>query len=333
MSQQKDDNYDPLHDEASGVDGSPSSPQRVADVEMKPAGKNTKSLANDDVPNAIAVSSSAVSTAAVVVASTSDSPIKERKAARAAYESGDVEASRLEHEKNEPHSVASGELVKALVFGGLDGVMTIFAVVTAAAGPGGNWQVILVFGLANLVADAWAMGFGEFLGGTAEMDHARSEKLREEWEYDTVFEEEKEELMLIYMKRGYPEDDAQALVDILAKHKEHFIDAMMKDELGITDDLEDSYGPMKCGIVMFLAFCVFGMIPLVPYFGGVGKGTDSVFWTSCALVGVALLVLGCLKGYLTDRPIGQMALNMLFAGIVSGLVSYLIASILAVIIA
>lgn len=261
--------------------------------------------------------------------------LKSRRIAQKAFELRDAEASRAEHEKAEPHGSASGDMVKATVFGGLDGIMTIFAVVTAAAGGsgGGSWQIVLVFGLSNLVADAWAMGFGEFLGGMAELDQAVHEREREIWEYETNPEEEKEELKLVYMRKGYPEEDAQGIVDILAKNKDHFIDAMMKDELGITADIDDYYGPMKAGAVMFTSFCCFGLVPLLPYFAGTGgKGTDKVFVTSCCLVGVSLVLLGCVKGYLTNRPMAQMAMAMLFSGGISGISSYLVANILALMI-
>ncbi len=274
-----------------------------------------------------------------IVSSSSNDPspssenAKSKRKAQRAFEQRDAEASRAEHEKQEPHGQASGDMVKSVVFGGLDGIMTIFAVVTAAAGGsgGGSWQIVLVFGLSNLVADAWAMGFGEFLGGMAELDQAVHEREREIWEFETNFEEEKEELKLIYMKRGYPEDDAQGIVDILSKNKDHFIDAMMKDELGISVDIDDFWGPVKSGATMFCSFCVFGLIPLLPYFAGKGgKGMDRVFMTSCALVGISLVLLGCVKGYLTNRPMAQMAIAMLFSGAVSGFSSFIVSNILAI---
>jgi VIT1/CCC1 family predicted Fe2+/Mn2+ transporter len=272
-------------------------------------------------------------TAAVAVAATSskETTEKSRREAQKAFELRDAEKSREEHDKSEPHGSASGEMVKATVFGGLDGIMTIFAVVTAAAGGsgGGSWQIVLVFGLSNLVADAWAMGFGEFLGGMAELDQAVHEREREIWEFETNPEEEKEELKLIYMKKGYPEEDAQGIVDILSKNRDHFIDAMMKDELGISADIDDWYGPLKSGGVMFASFCCFGLVPLLPYFAGSGgKGIDKVFITSCCLVGVSLVLLGCVKGYLTNRPMAQMAMAMLFSGAISGVSSFLVANVL-----
>jgi DNA damage-binding protein 1 len=37
----------------------------------------------------------------------------------------------------------------------------------------------------------------------------------------------------LYSKRGMDENDARAVVDILSKNHEHFVDVMMVEELGI----------------------------------------------------------------------------------------------------
>ena len=331
------DHDDPLYDDGS-KQASPTATNNVVEMAERQAieeGKPSLEAAVVSHTNNNDNSPKSASTASPNSAASASSEKKSKTAAQKAFELRDAEASRIEHEKQEPHGKASGDIVKATVFGGLDGIMTIFAVVTAAAGGsgGGSWQIVLVFGLSNLVADAWAMGFGEFLGGMAELDQAVHEREREIWEFETNFEEEKEELKLIYMKRGYPEEDAEGIVNILAKNKDHFIDAMMKDELEISVDIDDFWGPVKSGAVMFCSFCVFGLIPLLPYFAGTGgKGVDKIFITSCCLVGVSLVLLGCVKGYLTSRPMAQMAIAMLFSGAVSGIASYLVANILALMI-
>jgi VIT1/CCC1 family predicted Fe2+/Mn2+ transporter len=57
--------------------------------------------------------------------------------------------------------------VKSLVFGGLDGIITTFAVVAASVGGSLNSDVILLMGFANLIADGLSMGFGDYLSSQA----------------------------------------------------------------------------------------------------------------------------------------------------------------------
>merc|ERR1719333_1105859 len=180
---------------------------------------------------------------AVVVAA--DEPkTEERKSkskAQDAFARGDIEASKAEHAKRAPeqHGGAGSDYIKSIVFGGLDGIITTFAVVAAAAGGGQGWETVLVFGFANAVADAWSMAFGEFISGVAEIDHAKTERAREEWEVKHNIQGEIDEMIEIYEEKGFPHDDARALVEIISKDPKRFVDIMMGEELGILVDEDE----------------------------------------------------------------------------------------------
>lgn len=256
----------------------------------------------------------------------SSSPKGEAKSydkAREAYLRGDAEAARAEHAKHmEKHKGGASDYVKSIVFGGLDGIITTFAIVAASAGAGQDYKTVLIFGFANVLADAFSMGFGEFISGNAERDYAISERKREEWEVETDKEMEKQEMIDLYQQKGLSFEDACTVVDCISKDNKIFVDFMMVDELQLLVDIEDKWGSAKQGLVMFTSFVCFGMLPLLVYLGGKGEGTDWVFGVSCAIVAVALLILGSVKGLLTSMPIPMAALAMLFNGAVSGGVSY-----------
>lgn len=48
--------------------------------------------------------------------------------------------------------------IQSLVFGGVDGIITSFAVVAAIAGAGYSTFYVVVIGVANLIADGISMG-------------------------------------------------------------------------------------------------------------------------------------------------------------------------------
>ncbi|KPI85208.1 hypothetical protein ABL78_5753 [Leptomonas seymouri] len=246
-------------------------------------------------------------------------------AARAAFRRGDVEASRLEHMKpmhNESHNSSATEYVKSVIFGGLDGIMTTFAIIAAAAGSNGNYATVLVFGFSNVIADGFSMGFGEYVSGEAERDNAIAERRREEWEVENSFDLELDEMVQIYMAKGLSFDEAQTIVGIISKDPKMFVDFMMIEELGLLVDLDDAHSSKKQGAVMFFSFVLFGSIPLLAYLPGKGQGTDAIFVISCVLTMVSLIVLGSVKGFLVGGNIVRSAAFMVLNGAISGMVSF-----------
>ena len=57
------------------------------------------------------------------------------------------------------------------IYGGMDGTVTTFAVAAAAAGAGLSPSVVIVMGLANLIADGFSMAAGNFVSSRAERDN------------------------------------------------------------------------------------------------------------------------------------------------------------------
>ena len=104
-------------------------------------------------------------------------------AARRASARGDVTASRAAHmstldlttaimlDAEEAHK-KGGERMKTCLFGGLDGIITTFAVVAGAGGGGLSVPVVLIMGFSSLVADALSMGVGDALSSKAEVEVA-----------------------------------------------------------------------------------------------------------------------------------------------------------------
>ena len=247
---------------------------------------------------------------------------RDLSAARAAAAKGDAAASRAAHDVTihmgdgttrttktdtagaapaEAHTKA-GELMKSMLFGGLDGIITTFAVVAGAGGGGLSVPVVLIMGFSSRPPIA-PMGVGDALSSKAETEVAARERKREAWELENYPEGEKREMVELYVARGIPEDDATTIVETMAKHKEFFIDVMMRDELGM-DPPEEGEGNMeyvKSGAACFTSFLICGSVPLLGYvaFVPAGWGRDALFALSCCLTALTLFVLGALKSKFT----------------------------------
>eukprot|EP01012_Entosiphon_sulcatum_P047876 TRINITY_DN6549_c0_g4_i1.p1 TRINITY_DN6549_c0_g4~~TRINITY_DN6549_c0_g4_i1.p1 ORF type:complete len:396 (-),score=51.29 TRINITY_DN6549_c0_g4_i1:29-1216(-) len=141
----------------------------------------------------------------------------------------------------EHHGRISGSQLKALVFGGIDGVLTSVAVVAAAFASqkhNGNKEataaVALLFGLSGVLADGIAMGIGEYTSSRAELDFAQRERQREAWELLHFAQGEREEMLQLLMsKKAMLAPDAEAIVGTLIKYPHIFLDWMLAEELHI----------------------------------------------------------------------------------------------------
>lgn len=202
-----------------------------------------------------------------------------------------------EHRAAEHRISPLQEHVRQIVYGGNDGIVTTFAVVAGFAGLAaeGTAQVgvlaVLLFGLANLLADATSMGLGEFLSARSERDVYRSIRDKERREIATNLDAEVAETVEILEERGVSTADAREMARILARNPEMMADFMMRYEIGLADPSGER--PWANGLITFGSFVAFGAVPLVPYVvAGAGVAT---FLASCAATFAALTALGILR--------------------------------------
>jgi len=236
-----------------------------------------------------------------------DTSLLNAEAARKAYEGEDTAASRQYHDtrheqtqESEDWHQSEGGLLKPVIFGGLDGILTSFAIVAGAAGGGLSPNVVLILGFSNIFADALSMGVGEFLSSKANNEWILSERKREEWEMNNYPEGEIREMIDIYKSRGMNEEDARLVITTMAKYKEFFVDVMMQQELDLQVPDEDHVAEsIKEGIIMFIAFATFGAMPLLGYVIIPAtmplSGADSLFNAACFVTAIVLFLLGSLK--------------------------------------
>jgi len=251
--------------------------------------------------------------------------------AKEAYKSKNAEASRAAHNvKHAPelHNQEQGQYIKSAIYGGLDGIITTFAVVAGVAGAHLSTGIVLILGFANLIADGISMAIGDYLSTKAEKEYNKTEREREAWEIENYPDGEKQELVELYSDKGIPEKDAETIVNILAKYKEAWIDVMMVEELGI---LESNESPLKNAVVTFLSFAIFGFIPLITYIlARFIPGLESQsFIIACALTAITLFTLGALKTKVTSQKWYISGFEMFLVGGLAASAAYIIGSLLS----
>jgi VIT1/CCC1 family predicted Fe2+/Mn2+ transporter len=245
--------------------------------------------------------------------------------ARNAYRQKDQSESVKAHQQNAPeqHQSEQGQYLKSLVYGGLDGIITTFAVVAGVAGASLSAGIVLILGFANLIGDGLSMAIGDYLSTKAENDYNRAEREREAWEVRNYPEGEKKELVEIYTDRGMDPEDARTVTDIIAKNEDAWINIMMVEELGI---VEDSSSPLKNALVTFASFSLFGFIPLAAFVVSriFTLPSSMNFPLATLLTGATLFSLGALKTRFTTQNWCVGGLEMLVVGGLASGAAYVI---------
>lgn len=246
------------------------------------------------------------------------------KNAKKADKNQDAVTSRYTTDKRiENPAKNKGKYLKSLIYGGLDGIITTFAVIAGVAGATLSGGIVMILGFSNLIADGLSMAIGDYLSTKSQNEYNTMKKEKKTQEIDTHIEVEKKEMVEIYIEKGNKERDAITMVDTISKHKETFVNVMMVEEQGI---LENTDSPIKNALATFLSFFVFGFIPLIAYvLSTFIPGIKPIaFKMATVLTGIALFVLGALKMKVTTAKWYKSGLEMLIVGGVAATAAYLV---------
>ncbi len=226
----------------------------------------------------------------------------------------------------ENHS-AQGQYIKSAVYGGLDGIITTFAVVAGVAGAELAAGVVLILGFANLIADGLSMAIGDFLSTKSENEYHKAERERESWEIENYPEGEKKELVELYTDKGMTKKDAETIVSLISKNKSTWVDIMMVEELGI---IESTESPLKNAVVTFISFAVFGLIPILAYVLAypIAFFRENTFAVAIALTLLTLFTLGAVKVKVTGKNFFKSGLETVSVGGLAAFAAYLVGHLL-----
>lgn len=191
--------------------------------------------------------------------------------------------------------------LRDFVYGAIDGTVTTFAVVAGVVGAGLRANVIIILGVANLMADGFSMAASNFLATRAERQQ-RARTINEELRHlSEVPDGEREEVRQIYAAKGFAADDLERAVEIITSDRQRWLDTMLREEHGLAAVPVD---PVRAGLATFAAFVVVGSIPLLAFIADLirpGAVVDPFLW-STVLTGMAFFGVGALKSRFVDQP-------------------------------
>lgn len=231
---------------------------------------------------------------------------------------------------------AFSDYFKEVIYGGIDGIVTTFAVVAGFAGASlsGNdttqltFAIVLLFGLANLFADAASMGLGNFLSVRSEKDLYMVTRNQELLGLQSNPDLGKVETLRILVEKGFSTEDAGVLAGVYGKNEQYWLDFMMQHKKELPDPRGDN--EIFTGLATFFSFMVFGAIPLSPFMlpgGNVDPGTAFVY--SSIGTFLALVVLGLLKWRVIGARLGAALFEVIAVGGTAALLAYFVGTFFA----
>lgn len=224
----------------------------------------------------------------------------------------------------ESFHLEGGELIRQVTFGLNDGVVSIFALLAGLVGASQSSETILITLLAASVAGALSMAAGEYVSNKSEIDFYRHEIEQERLEIELCPHIEKQELRLIYSRKGFSGQLLEDIVDKITEDKELWVREMAIDELGVAD--VDQEGGFKTSLVILFAFIGGAAFPTIPYLlaGPLGLEPKTTFIVATCVTVVGLFGAGAMKKFVTGVNWLKSGFEMLLVGFFAYFISYLI---------
>ena len=221
------------------------------------------------------------------------------------------------------HETRANAVLRPIVFGANDGLVSNLALVMGVAGAGVEPSVIVLAGIAGLLAGAFSMGVGEYVSVQSQRELLDYQLAFQRHQLREASDQERRILSDIYVGRGLEPGEARRFVDRIFEKPEEATRLLIFEEVGLDERTIGS--PLAAGGGSFLAFTLGAAVPLVPYLIGSGA---AAFAASIVASLIALAALGVGISRLTHRTPLFSAVRQVLLGGLAAAVTYAIGTLL-----
>lgn len=207
------------------------------------------------------------------------------------------------------------------IYGGIDGSVTTFAVVTGVVGAQLSPIIIVIMGFANLLADGFSMAASNFLGTKAEHDDIHRLEAIEHRHIEIDPEGEREEVRQIFALKGFAGTDLDRVVELITSDRERWVKTMLTDEYGLP---QEARSPWLAATSTFSAFLICGLAPLLPFL----LGMKTAIVVSTFLTGAMFFLIGSVKSRWSSASWWRSGLSTLLVGGIAAGLSYVVGMLL-----
>ncbi len=224
---------------------------------------------------------------------------------------------KIMHE--EKHS-SSGSLLRQVILGGQDGLVNTLGIVLGLAAGTGQQGIVILGGLAATFAESISMAAVAYTSAKAQRDYYYKEVEREKFEIENFPEVEREEIRLIYMKKGFRGKQLETIVSKICRDKKLWLDTMMSEELGLSESKQ--INPLSEGTIVGIASFIGSFLPLIAFF--IFPNPLNAMIPALVLSVICLFAIGAYKGKTTIGEWWKTGIEMAAIGITAAIIGYLV---------
>ncbi|MDQ6737454.1 MAG: VIT1/CCC1 transporter family protein [Gemmatimonadota bacterium] len=216
------------------------------------------------------------------------------------------------------HQNESGGFLRNTVYGFNDGLTANFGLVAGVLGAAtaSPQHMVIVAGVAGLIADSLSMGASGYLAAKSEQEVYEHEISMERDEIALMPEIERDELALMYEAKGMQREVAEKLATEIMHDPERMLREQVQEELEIGDP---HMSPMREAWLTGGATAIGALIPVLPFF--FLSGTAAVV-TSFAAAMASHFLVGALRSIFTGRGLFRSGFDMFVVGLGVAAIGY-----------
>ena len=230
-----------------------------------------------------------------------------------------------ERHKDQASAASSGGSLRAAVFGVNDGLVSNLSLILGVAGAGTDSSIVILSGVAGLVAGAFSMASGEYVSVRSQREMYEHQIALERAELAEYPDEEASELALILAARGMDEDEARRYAADLVKDPARALETLAREELGL--DPRDLGSPWSAALSSFFSFAIGATVPLAPF---LALRAPHALGGAILLSSIALFAVGAAISLFTGRGAFSGGARMLAIGACAGALTYFLGKLLGV---
>jgi len=231
---------------------------------------------------------------------------------------GSSKISGVKH--SEQHS-RFGALFKEFILGGQDGLVNVLGVVLGVAVGTSDLKIIIIAGLAAAFAESFSMAAVAYTSVKAEEDYYNSQLIRERYEVDNVPKVEEAEVRAIYYKKGFRGKLLNDIVKYIVSNKDTWVNIMMKEELGLTNEF---IKPYRSALVVGLAALIGSFIPLTAFFF---VPIQTAIYISVVVSALALFITGMAEAKINLASWWKKGLELMLIGMSAAAIGFAVGKI------